>query len=52
VPLEVVAGPDAGWSSSFASPVLVIGRSGGDLVLTDRRVSALHAEAFIGRAPW
>ncbi len=42
--LEVVAGPDAGSSQSFASPVLVIGRSGGDLILTDRRVSALHAE--------
>ena len=42
--LEVVAGPEAGSSHMFASPVLVIGRSGSDLVLTDRRVSALHAE--------
>ncbi|HWM84889.1 MAG TPA: sigma 54-interacting transcriptional regulator [Kofleriaceae bacterium] len=42
--LEVVAGPDAGSSHQFASPVLVIGRSGSDLVLSDRRVSALHAE--------
>jgi two-component system response regulator GlrR len=42
--LEVVAGPDAGASQLLASPVLVIGRSGGDLVLSDRRVSALHAE--------
>jgi DNA-binding NtrC family response regulator len=42
--LEVVAGPDAGASHLAASPVIVIGRSGGDLVLTDRRVSALHAE--------
>ncbi|HKE19704.1 MAG TPA: sigma 54-interacting transcriptional regulator, partial [Kofleriaceae bacterium] len=47
--LEVIAGPDAGSSSSLASPVLVIGRSGGDLVLTDRRVSALHAEIRLER---
>jgi len=42
--LEVVAGPDAGATHVSASPVILIGRSGGDLVLSDRRVSALHAE--------
>jgi transcriptional regulator with GAF, ATPase, and Fis domain len=42
--LEVISGPDAGTSKELASPVITIGRGGADLVLTDRKVSALHAE--------
>jgi DNA-binding NtrC family response regulator len=42
--LEVLAGPDTGLSRVFGSPTIVIGRQGADLVLADRRVSALHAE--------
>jgi len=42
--LEVLDGPDEGASETFASPVITIGRSGGDLTLTDKKVSALHAE--------
>ena len=42
--LEVVAGPDAGTSVVLATPRIVVGRSGADLVLTDRKVSALHLE--------
>ncbi len=45
--LEVVAGPDAGVSRTFAAPTIQIGRTGADLALTDRRVSALHAEIRI-----
>jgi transcriptional regulator with GAF, ATPase, and Fis domain len=42
--LEVVAGPDAGMSVIVATPRIVVGRSGADLVLNDRKVSALHLE--------
>jgi transcriptional regulator with GAF, ATPase, and Fis domain len=42
--LEVIAGPDSGCSAVFAAPRIVIGRGGGDLVLNDRKVSALHVE--------
>ncbi|NMC72047.1 MAG: sigma 54-dependent Fis family transcriptional regulator, partial [Myxococcales bacterium] len=42
--LEVVAGPDAGRTLIAESPAILIGRTGADLVLTDRKVSALHAE--------
>jgi transcriptional regulator with GAF, ATPase, and Fis domain len=41
--LSVVAGPDAGRRVELAQPSIVIGRTGGDLVLTDPKVSALHA---------
>jgi len=42
--LEVVGGPDKGQIAELAQPVIVVGRAGADLVLTDRRVSALHCE--------
>jgi two-component system response regulator GlrR len=42
--LEVIEGPDKGRSDIVASSTIVIGRGGGDFVLTDRKVSALHAE--------
>jgi two-component system response regulator GlrR len=42
--LEVIAGPDKGRSDIVASSTIVIGRGGGDFMLTDRKVSALHAE--------
>jgi transcriptional regulator with AAA-type ATPase domain len=42
--LEVISGPDAGASREFAAPIITIGRVGADLVLNDRKVSALHAE--------
>ncbi len=42
--LEVVEGPDRGLVRTFAVPSLRIGRSGADLVLADKLVSALHAE--------
>ncbi|MEM9189427.1 MAG: sigma 54-interacting transcriptional regulator [Myxococcota bacterium] len=42
--LEVLDGPDAGRSETFASPTITLGRSGGHLVLDDKKVSALHAE--------
>jgi transcriptional regulator with GAF, ATPase, and Fis domain len=45
--LDVVAGPDAGVSAVFASPRIVIGRGGADLVLSDRKVSALHFEILL-----
>ena len=42
--LEVVSGPDEGISAVCSSPTIVIGRGAGDLVLSDRKVSALHVE--------
>jgi two-component system response regulator GlrR len=42
--LEVVSGPDRGLVKVFRAPSIVIGRANADLKLTDRRVSALHAE--------
>jgi two-component system, NtrC family, response regulator GlrR len=42
--LEVISGPDAGLSREVAAPVITIGRGGADLVLGDRKVSAIHAE--------
>ena len=42
--LEVASGPDQGLVKVFRSPTIVIGRANADLKLTDRRVSALHAE--------
>jgi two-component system, NtrC family, response regulator GlrR len=42
--LEVVAGPDAGKSAICGATAAVIGRSQSDLVLTDVKCSALHAE--------
>jgi DNA-binding NtrC family response regulator len=42
--LEVVAGPDADRAVTVAAPRLRIGREHGELVLTDKRVSALHCE--------
>jgi len=45
--LEVVAGPDAGLSEVFSKSSIVIGRSGADLELSDRKVSALHAEIHL-----
>ncbi|MBN1774436.1 MAG: sigma 54-dependent Fis family transcriptional regulator, partial [Deltaproteobacteria bacterium] len=42
--LEVVAGPDAGQVLVAESPAILLGRIGADLLLTDRKVSALHAE--------
>jgi len=42
--LEVTAGPDTGLAAVVAAPAIVIGRGAGDLVLGDRKVSALHAE--------
>jgi DNA-binding NtrC family response regulator len=42
--LEVTSGPDAGISATFAKPMIVVGRSGGDLVIDDRKISAVHFE--------
>ncbi|MBI5499002.1 MAG: sigma 54-dependent Fis family transcriptional regulator [Deltaproteobacteria bacterium] len=42
--LEVVSGPDAGLAKVCGSDLIVIGRTGADLALSDRKVSALHAE--------
>ncbi len=42
--LEVVAGPDAGRVLVAEAPAILIGRTGADLLLADRKVSALHAE--------
>jgi hypothetical protein len=42
--VTVSAGPDAGKQLEFAQTEVVIGRSGGQLVLADPKVSALHAE--------
>ena len=42
--LEVIAGPDAGTSVDLAQTTIVVGRAGGDLVLTDPKVSSLHCE--------
>jgi transcriptional regulator with GAF, ATPase, and Fis domain len=42
--LEVISGPDAGATREIAAPIISIGRIGADLVLNDRKVSALHAE--------
>jgi transcriptional regulator with AAA-type ATPase domain len=44
VRLEVVAGPDLGKSVELAQSAIVIGRTGGDFVLTDPKVSSMHAE--------
>src|SRR5688572_15697015 len=41
---EIVAGPDTGRVSELALPQIRIGRSGTDLVVTDRAVSGVHAE--------
>ncbi len=48
--LEVVAGPDKGMTAVFATPTIIIGRSGADLVLTDRKVSAVHVEIRLEEA--
>ena len=42
--LEVTAGPDKGKSEILASSELTIGRDGADFVLSDKKVSHLHAE--------
>jgi DNA-binding NtrC family response regulator len=42
--LEVVSGPDAGLKRVVGASTILIGRAGTDLVLGDRKVSALHAE--------
>jgi DNA-binding NtrC family response regulator len=42
--LEVVTGPDSGRAFTLGTPAIVIGRAGTDVVLSDRRVSAMHAE--------
>ena len=42
--LEVVAGPDTGKVVELAQPTIVIGRTGGDLTISDPMVSALHCE--------
>src|SRR5262245_61901220 len=42
--LEVVSGPDAGRRRVVESPIIVIGRENADVVLSDRKVSGLHAE--------
>ncbi|MFO0687000.1 MAG: sigma 54-interacting transcriptional regulator [Sandaracinus sp.] len=44
VRLDVAAGPDAGLSRSFASPRIRLGRTGSDLVLSDKLVSSQHCE--------
>jgi DNA-binding NtrC family response regulator len=46
--LEVVAGPDAGVVVELAQPVIVIGRHGADLNLTDPKVSGMHCELRLG----
>ncbi|MEZ4340828.1 MAG: sigma 54-interacting transcriptional regulator [Sandaracinaceae bacterium] len=48
VRLAVLDGPEAGTSTVFAKTPIVLGRKGGDLALTDRKVSALHAELRLG----
>lgn len=48
VKLAVLDGPDAGQSKVFGKTPIVLGRNGGDLALTDRKVSALHAELRLG----
>src|SRR5262249_25214373 len=42
--LEVVSGPNAGLSRIFETSEIVIGRTGADLVLTDKKVSGMHAQ--------
>ncbi len=46
--LEVVAGPDAGVVVELAQPLIVIGRHGADLNLTDPKVSGAHCELRLG----
>ena len=41
--LTVTGGPDAGRRVELAQRSIVIGRTGGDLQLTDPKVSSLHA---------
>ena len=42
--LEVISGPNAGVTRVFESSEIVIGRTGADLVLTDKKVSGMHAQ--------
>jgi DNA-binding NtrC family response regulator len=42
--LEVVAGPDAGLRAELAQPLIVLGRHGADLTLSDPKVSGVHCE--------
>ncbi len=46
--LEVVAGPDAGLIVELAQPVILLGRHGADLALTDPKVSGVHCELRLG----
>ncbi|MGE0792374.1 MAG: sigma 54-interacting transcriptional regulator [Sandaracinaceae bacterium] len=44
VKLVVLDGPDAGVSRVFGKTSILVGRRGGDLELSDKKVSALHLE--------
>ena len=44
VRLEVLKGPDAGKKETIAAPSFRIGRAGCDLVLSDKKISAVHVE--------
>src|SRR6185436_4356380 len=46
--LEVVAGPDTGAVVELAQPMIIIGRHGTDLDLTDPKVSGVHCELRLG----
>ncbi|HVV86291.1 MAG TPA: sigma 54-interacting transcriptional regulator [Kofleriaceae bacterium] len=46
--LEVVAGPDSGTVVELAQPLIVLGRHGADLNLTDPKVSGVHCELRLG----
>ena len=46
--IEVTSGPDSGLVREFDTPIIRIGaRSGVDLMLTDRKVSGMHAEILL-----
>src|SRR5262249_52734615 len=42
--LEVVSGPNAGLSRVYESAEIIIGRTGSDFVLSDRKVSGMHCQ--------
>ena len=46
--LEVVAGPDVGIVVDLAQPLIVVGRHGTDLDLSDPKVSGVHCELRLG----
>ena len=49
VTLEVIEGPDQGVVYQLPYSKIIIGRKKGDLILTDREISGIHASIEVGR---